>query len=55
MNDTTMTIRLPAELLAQLESRAKELDRSLAWVVRTALRQYLERGYVPDGGINVGG
>lgn len=42
MNDTTMTIRLPAELLQQLEAIAKAQDRSLAWIVRLALKQYLE-------------
>lgn len=45
MNDTTMTIRLPAELLQKLEAIAKEQDRSLAWIVRLALKQFVEAGH----------
>lgn len=37
----TINLRIPAELRAQLEALAKELDRPLAWVVRRALEAYL--------------
>lgn len=42
MNDAKLNIRLPAELLASLEAEAKRQDRSLAWVIRAASKQYLE-------------
>jgi len=45
-----LTVTLDAEDKAELERLAKASDRSLAWVVRDALRQYLEKARPPARG-----
>lgn len=37
-----LTVRVPAELLSDLDRIAGALDRSRSWVVLRALRQYLD-------------
>lgn len=37
----TLSVRLPAELYALLVARAAADDRSLGWLVRRALAEYL--------------
>jgi predicted transcriptional regulator len=34
--------RVPVELRDQLEALAEEQDRSMSWVVRRAIREYVE-------------
>jgi predicted transcriptional regulator len=41
--DAQLTLRVPAELKAELERLAKAEDRSLAYVVLRLLREGLER------------
>lgn len=43
-----LTITLDAADRAELEALAKLSDRSLAWVVRDAIRQYLATAKVND-------
>ena len=38
-----LTVTLDAEDRAELERLAKDTDRSLAWIVRDAIRQYLAK------------
>jgi predicted transcriptional regulator len=38
-----LTVTLDAADRAELEKLAAETDRSLAWIVREAVRQYLDR------------
>lgn len=38
-----LRVRVPAEVMTALEARAKELDRSVGWVVREALKAYFEK------------
>lgn len=38
-----LTVTLDAEDKAELERLSKDRDRSLAWVVRQAIGEYLER------------
>lgn len=38
-----LTITLDAKDRAEIERICQKLDRSLAWLVRTALREYLDR------------
>jgi hypothetical protein len=39
-----LTVTLDAGDRAELERLAKDTDRSLAWIVRDAIRQYLGKG-----------
>lgn len=39
---THMTLRLPPGLDAELSETAKRLERSKAWVVRRAIRKYVD-------------
>jgi predicted transcriptional regulator len=41
-NDRLFSLRLPSEMLDQIERIAEEDDRTIADVVRRALRQYLD-------------
>lgn len=43
-NDVALVIRLPEDLRGALKERAAEEDRSLASLVRIAVRTYLESG-----------
>ena len=45
-----LTVALDAAEKAELERLAKEADRSLAWVVREAVREYLEKARKPGRG-----
>ncbi len=49
-NETTLLIRLPAELKDAINAQAAVLDRSASWLVRNALTVYLgslkEAGHV---------
>jgi predicted transcriptional regulator len=43
MSETSaLTVRLPAELTAKVESLADSLDRPAAWVVEKAVEEYVE-------------
>jgi predicted transcriptional regulator len=39
---STLTVRLPAELKAKLESLAATMDRPASWVVEKAVAEYLD-------------
>ncbi len=39
---STVSVRVPVELAAQLEELAGKLDRSVSWVARQALIVYLK-------------
>lgn len=40
--EETLRLRVPAETKTALEAMALRLDRSIGWVVRQALEQYLK-------------
>jgi len=40
--DRQTAVRLPADLAAAMEEHARESERTVAQVIRIALRQYLE-------------
>lgn len=41
--NTRLTISFPEEIYSQLEAIAKDKDVSIAWVVRDALKVYLQK------------
>ncbi len=43
MRKPQLTVSLPDDLRAAVEAEAEKQDRSLAWVIREALRQWLEK------------
>lgn len=45
-NDVQMGLRLPADLQDAVAKRAKDLDRSISWVIRDYLRRGLERDHL---------
>lgn len=42
--DTHITVRIPSDLKKEVGEEAKRQDRSKAWIVIAALRQYLSKG-----------
>lgn len=40
-NDKPISLRIPIELKDELDLVAKHLDRSVSWVVKQAIRQYV--------------
>ena len=49
-NPTRLTVTLDAAARAQLKRLSTETDRSLAWHMREALRQYLFRAQEAESG-----
>ena len=39
----TRSIKIKEEQLKKLQAKAKKQDRSVAWIIREAIDQYLER------------
>jgi predicted transcriptional regulator len=44
----TLTAQVPEELLSQIDAVAEKLDRSRAWVIKHALKRYLEERELDD-------
>jgi predicted transcriptional regulator len=44
----TLTAQVPQELLSQIDAVAEKLDRSRAWVIKHALKRYLEERELDD-------
>ena len=43
MNSVKVSVDIPEAELAELDARAEALERPRAWVIRRAVRAYLER------------
>lgn len=44
MTGDNFTVRIPPELKEAVQEEAKRQDRSKAWIVIAAIRQYLSKG-----------
>jgi predicted DNA-binding protein len=56
-SDCLTTVRLPDDLREQLKAHAAELDRSVSWIIRQAILEYLTRTIrrMERGDVEVGG
>lgn len=54
-NDTVVvSLRLPAEMTAQIDSLARWMERSRSWVAIQAIQEYIEREYAVMAEIKAG-
>lgn len=54
-NDTVVvSLRLPAEMTAQLDALAAWMERSRSWVAIQAIQEYIEREYAVMAAIKAG-
>jgi predicted transcriptional regulator len=44
----TLTAQVPDELLGEIDAVAEKLDRSRAWVIKHAIKRYLEERQVDE-------
>ena len=43
--DTVVSVRLPADIIGQLDELAGEMDRTRSYLIAKAVREYVEREY----------